>query len=127
MKRIIFLSQAIMLLSAPFLASGAPDCSATPGYTLLSGVCVPSDTGLSDADISVIAKNVMLWLIGIFGALAVIAFIISGIQYLTSAGDEKSIETAKRNMKWSIVGVIVGLSGLIIIMAVSMLLSGTGG
>lgn len=83
------------------------------------GVCFPINTGLAETEITVILKNLLMWLLGIFGFIAIIAFIISGVQYLVSAGDEKTIETAKRNMKWSLVGVIVALSGLIIIQAVT--------
>jgi hypothetical protein len=53
------------------------------------------------------------------------AFVISGIQYLVSAGDEGLIDTAKTNAKWSIVGIIVGLSGFIMLQAVDSLLNGT--
>jgi len=83
------------------------------------GVCFPDDTGLSEAPVWIIIVNLMRWILGIFGFVAVIGFVISGIQYLTSAGNENAIETAKRNMKWSIVGVLVGLGGLTIIWAIN--------
>jgi flagellar biosynthesis protein FlhB len=66
----------------------------------------------------------MNWLLAILGVIAVIAFVISGMQYLLSAGDEDWIEMAKRNMKYSIVGIVVALSGLIIIRAIDSLLQG---
>jgi len=94
------------------------------GFTEHSGVCFPDDTGLSEASVWVIVVNLMRWILGIFGFIAIIGFVISGIQYLTSAGNENAIETAKRNMKWSIVGVIVGLGGLTIIWAVDWALRG---
>lgn len=92
----------------------AVDCS--------SGVCFPTDTGLSDQYIDVIIENILVWLLGIFGILAIIAFVVSGIQYLASAGNEKAVETAKRHMVYSIVGVAVALSGFIIIRAIDMAL-----
>jgi len=63
------------------------------------------------------------WLLSIFGFIALVGFIISGIQYLLSAGDEGMAETAKRNMKYSIIGIIVALSGWIIIKAIDTLLN----
>jgi multisubunit Na+/H+ antiporter MnhB subunit len=60
----------------------------------------------------------MLWLLGLLGFVAVIGFVISGIMYLVAAGDEKRQENAKRAMYYSIIGVIVGLSGLVIVYAV---------
>jgi hypothetical protein len=74
--------------------------------------------------ISNIIENFMQWLLGILGFLAIVAFTISGIQYLTAAGNEDQISTAKRNMTWSIVGVVVALMGFIIIIAIDTWLSG---
>ncbi len=93
-----------------------------------TGVCIPTNTGLPDGGggndpVPNIITNVMLWLLRIIGVIAVIAFVVSGIQYLTSAGNESQIETAKRNMLWSIVGVIVALSGLVILGFIDNMLS----
>lgn len=87
-------------------------------FTEYAGVCFPINTGLSEKPVYDIVKNLLYWILGVFGLLAIIAFVISGVQYLTSAGDEKGVETAKRNMKWSVVGVIVALSGYVIILAI---------
>lgn len=63
----------------------------------------------------------------ILGIIGVIGFIISGILYLISTGDETIIERAKAAMKWSIVGVIVGLMGVVIIQAIDLALRGYSG
>ncbi len=105
----------LMLVSSPAQAVVCPtDYFDTTG----SGVCLPTTSGLSASSVSYVLGVVMNWLFGILGFLAVIAFVISGIQYLTSAGDDDQISTAKRNMKYSIIGVIVALSGLVILTAV---------
>lgn len=95
-----------------------------PNGVIRSGVCFPL-TGLSDASLFFIIRNLMNWLLAIFGMLAIIAFVISGIQYLLAAGDESMAETAKNNMKFAIIGVVVALAGWVIIMAISDLLSGS--
>ena len=107
-------------------SAGGKSCSEL-GMAEVAGVCVPTtaNTGLSEASVGTVIENFMKWILGIFGFLAVIAFLISGIQYLTAAGDQGQIDTAKNNMKWSIVGVIVALGGYVIILAVDSLLSGT--
>jgi len=84
----------------------------------LTGTQLPS-TSLTD-----IISKFALWLLGIFGFIAVIGFVISGIIYLISAGDEDAQERAKRAMIYSITGVIVGLVGVVVIYAVGNLLSG---
>lgn len=93
-----------------------------------AGICIPTtqSTGLSSKEVVEIIKNVMNWLLAIFGFVAIVGFVISGIQYLTSAGDENMAETAKRNMKYSIIGVIVALSGWVIIQAIDKMLNATG-
>lgn len=80
--------------------------------------------GMPQGSLLGIVTNTALWLLAIFGVIGVIGFIISGILYLTAAGEEGQITKAKNAMKWSIVGVIVGLMGFVIIQAVSSWLSG---
>jgi hypothetical protein len=69
-----------------------------------------------------IVLNIARWILGIFGFIAVIGFIISGILYFTAAGDEDAQSRAKRAMIYSITGVIVGLVGLVVIYAADTLL-----
>lgn len=81
--------------------------------------------GLSSTPIWEIIETLMLWLLYILGFIAIIAFVVAGLIYLTSGGDEKKAETAKQYVTWSIIGVVVALSGLIILRAVSFWLLGT--
>ncbi|MDD3498341.1 MAG: pilin [Candidatus Moranbacteria bacterium] len=93
-----------------------------------TGVCIPTQTGLpspeGDDPLAIVIINFMMWLLGILGFIAIIGFVIAGIMYMTSAGDDDRIKTAKNAMKWSIVGVIVALMGFVILQAVDALLSG---
>ena len=84
-----------------------------------------TSTQLPSTPLADIISKFALWLLGIFGFIAVIGFVISGLIYLTSAGDEDRQETAKRAMIYSITGVLVGLAGLIVINAVDGFLRGT--
>ena len=110
-----------MFFSSPALASHCPSA----GYDEVRGVCIPNTTGLSTTPVATILKSVMNWLLAVLGFIAIIGFAISGIQYLMAAGDEKTIETAKTNMKYSIIGVVVALSGFILITAIDSLLNGS--
>ena len=80
-------------------------------------------SSLPDASLSEIVSGTMDWLLAIVGFLAIIGFVISGILYLTAAGNDSQIKTAKEAMKWSIVGVIVALVGYVVILAVDMWLN----
>jgi hypothetical protein len=95
--------------------------------TSTGSLTIPSNTGLptNSNGIAGVLSNVLMWLLAIIGTLSVIAFVVSGIQYLTAAGDEKNIETAKKNLTYSVIGVVVALSGLIIVTTISMILGGT--
>ncbi len=81
--------------------------------------------GLPAATIVQIVTALLTWLLIIVGMVALIAFFITGIMYLTAAGDDHQIERAKTGMKASIIGVIVALAGYVILQAVFQLLSGS--
>lgn len=85
----------------------------------------PSGTNLPEGSVMDIVKNIMNWLLGIVGVLGVIGFAIAGILYLTAAGDETKIDTAKTAMTYSIVGVVVALIGLVVIRAAGSMLGGS--
>ena len=80
---------------------------------------------LPDASVYNIVSGTMDWLLAIFGFIAIIGFVISGIMYLTAAGDDGRIKTAKTAMTWSIVGVIVALVGYVVVTTVDSWLSAT--
>ena len=45
----------------------------------------------------------------IFGAVAVIAFVIAGILFLTAAGNPEKIVQARNAFLWGVAGVVVGI------------------
>ncbi len=114
----LFLLSSFLIGGQVHAQTTAPSGVACDG-TVTAGVCIPGSTGLSSAPIVVILSIFMYWLLSIVGIIAVIAFVISGIQYLTSAGDPKRADTAKSNMVNAIIGVVVALSGLVILQAIS--------
>ncbi len=62
--------------------------------------------------------NILQWLLQIVGIIALISFIISGIQYFTAAGEESKAESAKRNVTYSVIGVIVVTASFLIVQAI---------
>lgn len=93
----------------------------------LSGWGLNNPFGLPGGSIFGIVASIVNWLLALFGILGILGFIISGIMYLLSAGDDDMVKKAKAGLKYSIIGIIVGLSGFIIMQAISGLLSGIGG
>ena len=84
----------------------------------------PAGTGLPANSVFSIVSNIMNWLLRIVGVIGVIGFAIAGILYLTAAGEEGRIETAKKAMLFSIIGVIVALAGLVALQFASSMLGG---
>ena len=91
-----------------------------------NGVYLPSssDIGLSDRGIKDILTSVLKWLLSIVGVLALIGFVISGIQYILAAGDEKLMETGKKNMMYSIIGIVIVMASLVVVQAIDYALRG---
>ena len=116
--------------------SGSAPCPA--GTSLDGGTCIPTGIGLSTGSVSTSFGSVLSfpaicfsgpvlcvlvtflsWILTVLGIVTVISFVIAGLQYMLSLGDPKSVETAKAHMKWSIVGLIVALSGVIAILQIN--------
>ncbi len=93
---------------------GVPFCSSAQGFSLASILSL----GLPAGSIYGIIYNLVLWILGLFAFFGIIGFVISGIMYLVSFGSDTAIQRAKNYMLYSIVGVVVGLAGLVIIQAV---------
>jgi hypothetical protein len=97
--------------------SASDDCG--PGFETQGNVCIPTETGLSDATVTDILVKLLQWLVGIVGFLGILAFLVSGAQYLLAFGDEDTIKTAKQNMTWSMVGITLAFAAVVIIRAIA--------
>ncbi len=118
------LAGAVFLLTAipGVVAAQAPPACSTPwdcGKNNAAGV------GLPGGAIYQIISQALSWMMAILGFIAIIGFVISGLLYLTAAGNDGQAEQAKNAMKYSIIGVIVALVGYVAVKAVDALLSGT--
>lgn len=123
-KKIILL---FLIIGLFFLSGSVWAVTCPPGsWDSTSGVCIPTGTGLLSPSgpnpLSTVINNVMKWILGVVGFIAIIAFVISGIQYMTAAGNQNMMEAGKRNMMWSIVGVVVALMGMVILLFIQSML-----
>lgn len=74
--------------------------------------------------IAEVLDRFLMWLLGIFGFLAIIAFIVAGVLYFTAQGDPRQIEKAKKATIYGVVGIVIGLIGLIVLKTIDSLLRG---
>lgn len=61
-------------------------------------------------DTATLVTNVVNTLSFIAGVASVIAIIVGGIMYITSAGDEGRVRSAKNTLLYAVIGVIISLS-----------------
>lgn len=80
--------------------------------------------GLPNALPESIITSALLWILSVFAMLAALAFVISGVMFLTSGGNEKMTSQAKEYIKYSIIGLFVALSGYIIVIFINDMLTG---
>ena len=95
---------------------------ANGGYATGGGWALSNPYGLPQGSILGIVSNLLFWLLALFAVTGIIGFVLSGIFYLLAGADEGNAEKGKNGMKWSIIGIIVGLSGYVIMQAVTIFL-----
>ena len=52
-------------------------------------------------------SNVIYWLLVFAGTVALVIIIISGLRFITSGGEAKSVETAKKSMTFALLGLLL--------------------
>ena len=119
----ILITLVVLALVFPAITEAASNFSFSFSFGN-GGISGLSGIGLPAGSIYEIIQNLVYWLLGIFAFFGIIGFVVSGIMYLISAGNDEMITKAKNYMMYSIVGVIVGLMGLVILQAVYWMLGG---
>ncbi len=74
-----------------------------------------------------ILLSLFLWLLKIFMILGVISFVIAGIVFLVSTVNPELRERAKNIVTYSIIAIIIGFSGILILVTILSILTGASG
>ncbi|MEI8360849.1 MAG: pilin [bacterium] len=105
---------AIVVLFAPVLS-----VHAISKDTMFGGSSIKSNTvgaiGLAEYDENkndprIIIANVIKFMLGFLGIIAVIIILFAGFKWMTAGGDSKKIDEAKDLMKNGVMGLIIILS-----------------
>lgn len=72
--------------------------------------------------VSEVLTNVLKWLLEVFGIIAVMVFVGSGILYLVASGNEGVIDRAKKWMMYSVLGIVIALGSLIALSTIRAIL-----
>ena len=79
---------------------------------------------LSAATPQDIINELTLWLLGLVVAIGILAIIWAGINYVSSGGDAEQATTAKKTIKYALLGIIVaGVAWALIEVLVNTILS----
>jgi len=111
---LFYTSLSLFLLFLAPLTTNATDPS---GFSIMD--TEDAVYGLVNESIFDTITRFLNWTLGLIGILSVIGFVISGIFYLTSAGDEDQAKRAKTIMIYTITGLSVALVSLIIVNAIA--------
>jgi hypothetical protein len=80
--------------------------------------CLDNDVATLQC-IPIVLKNVVSAALLFSGTIALILIIISGIKFITSKGDQKQVDTAKRTLTYAVLGLIIILLSFFIINFIS--------
>lgn len=93
-----------LILSPAVLA--ADDSGVATGAMEKIDKIIPSDVNKSDDVAGVVGRAINI-LLGIIGTAALLVFLYSGIMWMTSGGNDKTITNAQKSMIWAGIGLFV--------------------
>jgi len=80
---------------------------------------VPSSGVGTSLTLLEIAGNILNFLLSVVGIVALIMLVVGAFMYLTAAGDEDRIDTGKKIVKYSIIGIAIALAALVLVRQVA--------
>ncbi|HBI34090.1 MAG TPA: hypothetical protein DEA43_02875 [Candidatus Moranbacteria bacterium] len=82
----------------------------------IKAACLAKEQAVGGAlTLSQIAVNVLNFLLGTMGIIALIMLVIGAIMYLTSAGDEDRVKKGKEIFKYSLIGVFLAMASMVLV------------
>ncbi len=106
-------------------STGAAFFLAAASLLVISAVPASAQiNGLTNRPVSEIITRVIDWLLGIAAGLTILFLIIGGIYYVTAAGDDKQMTTAKTIITYAIVGLLFIVISYSIVITVNGIITG---
>ena len=66
-----------------------------------------SEYGLPESNIVDVLENIIKWVVGFIILIAILMIVWAGINYMTAAGDQNKVETAKKNLTYAAIGLLI--------------------
>jgi len=111
-----FAAPVVVLSDSSVNAAGAvvtPKSNACQGIAAVGGGSCGSQEGVKG-----LLKNVTSILLFVIGAISIIMIIVGGIKYVTSAGDQSQLTSAKNTILYAIVGLVIASASYAIVVFV---------
>ena len=92
--------------------------ASTTILTTLPGMVFAKEAKLSTyegTEIPGFLEMIRTWFLGFAGALAVLFIVIGGIKFITSSGNPKQLESAKKTLTYAIIGLLAVLLSTVIL------------
>jgi hypothetical protein len=117
-KKILFIVFLMFLLTLPLAVTFAqdPPTQTEPNNTQIGNLENP--LGSNALTPQQIYGRVIYSFMGVTGALALIMFVIGGIQWMTAAGVADRVKKGRDTLMWAVLGLIVIFSSYAILRAV---------
>lgn len=101
----------IVIFLIPFIVSA--QAPAQTGWT--TGT---PPAGLTNVELDVILENIIIGILGFIGILGILYLVYGGIRYVTSAGDDSSMQEAKNIIMYAIWGLFITAASYAIVKTV---------
>ena len=96
----------VLTLATMFVMVAVPVLAAEPNvHESLENV--RREGGFTETDLPTFIGRILKWIMGIIGVIMIALFVYGGVTYATSAGSEEKIETGKKIMVYTIIGVVI--------------------
>ncbi len=102
---------------------GTCDCSNSSSTTTVT--IGPPYNATGPQNINQLIGNITTWVLALAGAVAILFIILAGLRYITSHGDSKQTEAAKKALLNAIIGLVVVVLAYTIVMLVIRVLTNT--
>ena len=99
MKKVATGLLTIAVLALPLIASAQVTVKTETGVTF----------GLGTADLESTVVNIVQWILGFLGLIAVIFILYGGFIWMTAGGNEEKVSKAKKIISAAVIGLIVVL------------------
>jgi hypothetical protein len=80
-----------------------------------AGTFVADPGGLIRTSPTEVIKNIILFMVGLVAVVALLGIVYGGFRIVTAFGNEKTIDSAKKIILWSVIGFVITVLSFVIL------------